>query len=163
MLKVISYKSGGFTLIELIVVVAIVAVLSGLILFSVTQYINKSKDSNISANLAILIPAGEVYYNTEDANYGDGYNGFCDPLRNSVISNALSQMPSNPDGNIGCGNSVGFCCAVDTTNHQSWAACVKEFANSSMAYCVDSRGVKKDIDNSYCLNQIGGQTAFKCQ
>ena len=34
----------GFTLIELIVVIAIIAVLSGIILFSVTLYINKGKD-----------------------------------------------------------------------------------------------------------------------
>ena len=64
-------KNKGFTLIELIIVIVIIAILSAVILFSITQYINKGKDSNISANLAVLIPAGEVYYNSYNSTYKD--------------------------------------------------------------------------------------------
>ena len=147
----IRRKSGaGFTLIELAVVIAIIAILYGIILFSVTQYMNKSKDSNISANLAVLIPAGEVFYNGNN----NSYQNFCS---SNVVSNVKAQMPVNPSSN--CYNSStnpkGVCCYVPSTNYyQAWAACAREFADSSKAYCVDSRGIKKEILNSSCTNAI---------
>lgn len=143
--------SKGFTLIELVVVIAIIAVLSGVILFSVTQYINKGKDSNISGNLAVLIPAGEVYYNAENSLNNDGYTGFCD---SSVVTNAISQMPPNASGACtSVDNASGVCCNVDTGG-QAWAACATEFGDSNYAYCVDSRGLKKEICSSQCLSEI---------
>ena len=162
--------SKGFTLVELVVVIAIISVLSGIILFSVTQYINTGKDSNISGNLAVLVPAGEAFYNLENTQNGDGYNGYCDPAAatGSVLRNALSQMPENPDSICYCdpirtcpssytwtatSNPAGVCCAVAplVDNYQSWAACAKEFAKVNTAYCVDSRGIKKEIPINLCV------------
>ena len=138
----ISNKNQGFTLIELIVVIAIISILSGVILFSVSQYINKGKDSNIAGNLAVLVPAGEVYYNSN----GYSYVGFCD---SNVVINAKNQMPDNPNGS--CYNSStnlkGVCCYAQG---QAWVACAREFTDSTKAFCVDSRGVKKEIFNTSC-------------
>lgn len=139
----------GFTLIELIVVIAIIAVLSGIILFSIAQYINKGKDSNIASNLSVLVPAGEVYYN----NHSSSYTGFCD-LDNSVIANAVSQMPKNPQGACHESNDAGLCCAVGGINDNEWAACATRFADQNSAYCVDSRGAKKEISNDQCITLI---------
>jgi prepilin-type N-terminal cleavage/methylation domain-containing protein len=130
----------GFTLIELIVALAIVAVLSGVILFSVSQYINKGKDSNVAGNLAVLIPAGEVYYNANNSSYLN----FC---QNDVFKNAVSQMPKNPAGPCLSDNLAGVCCR---DADQAWVACAQEFANSKYVFCVDSRGVKKEIENGNC-------------
>lgn len=153
--------SRGFTLVELVVVIAIISVLSGIILFSVTQYINTGKDSNISGNLAVLVPAGEAYYNLENTQNGDGYNGYCDPTATtgSVLKNAISQMPVNLSGscysafNTSTANPAGVCCTVSSSaqNYQSWAACAKEFAKVNTAYCVDSRGIKKEIPSNLCV------------
>ena len=142
------YKK-GFTLIELLVTITIIAVLSSVVLFSVTQYINRSKDANISANLAILVPAGEVYYS---ANGSSGYNDFCNPTRD-FIKNAINEIPLRSDGEIVCGNSKGFCCGVDVLN-QSWATCVQLFTDGNTAFCVDSRGIKKIICNTDCTSTI---------
>ena len=46
-----NHISKGFTIIELIVVIAIIAVLAGIVLVNVTQYINKSKDASIEADM----------------------------------------------------------------------------------------------------------------
>ncbi len=130
--------SKGFTIIELVVVIAIISVLSGIIMFSVTQYISKGKDSNISGNLAVLVPAGEVYYNGFPNAYGDSDNDFC---TSNVVENAIAQMPP---GAI-------FNCNVDSgNNYQSWAACAQKFTDSNMAFCVDSRGVKKEMCSLDC-------------
>lgn len=146
----------GFTLVEIIVVIAIIAVLSGIILFSTVQYINKGKDSNIAGNLAVLIPAGEVYYNI-----GTTYTGFCS---SDVVKNSISQMPINKNGSCysdtitSSSNPASVCCSVDTYGG-AWAACARQFNNSGgyatgTAICVDSRGVKKEIDNARCSSSI---------
>jgi len=135
----------GFTLIELIVVIAIIAVLSGVILFSITWYINKGKDSNVSANLAVLIPAGEVYYNANDS-----YEGFCG---SSVVDNAILQMPVNEASSCYTANPAGICCSVGCGGN-CWAACAIRFLDPNSAYCVDSRGVRKEISAEYCQGAI---------
>ncbi|MCX6720932.1 MAG: prepilin-type N-terminal cleavage/methylation domain-containing protein [Candidatus Staskawiczbacteria bacterium] len=156
----------GFTLIELIVVIAITAVLSGIILFSVTQYINRGKDSNISGNLAILVPAGEVWYNGNGNSYNNDINDFCNPLQNSVIRNTIAQMPQNSGGISGqscyindsnpanwsaTSNYAGVCCYAVS---QAWAACAPRFSDG-YASCVDSRGVKNNlIPLSSCTNTM---------
>ena len=38
-------KQKGFTIIELIVVIAIIAILAAIVMVNVTQYINKGKDA----------------------------------------------------------------------------------------------------------------------
>lgn len=144
----------GFTLIELIVVIGIICILSGIILFSVTQYINKGKDSNIYGNLAVLVPAGEVYYNANSYSY----SGFCDPSQNSVIKNSYSQMPQNPAGY--CLNSLtpGVCCYVNSDG-SAWVACAKEFTAPRDVFCVDSRGMREEITNGNCTDLAN---TYKC-
>jgi prepilin-type N-terminal cleavage/methylation domain-containing protein len=154
--------SNGFTLIELVITITIVGVLSGVILFATTQYINKGKDSNIAANLSILIPAGEVYYTNNGNNYGSGsFTGFCkiDNSNNdasNILIQSISQMPQMATGRqVGCWseNDRAVCCSV-ADDGQSWAACAPMFTNSEKAWCVDSRGVKKEILIEYCLSTI---------
>ena len=136
-------NSRAFTLVELLVTIGIIAVLSAIILFSISQYINKSKDAAIAGNLSVLVPAGEVYY---DHNSGNGYgagdennpNSFCG---SSTVKNSFSQI-----------SSVKHCMA----NVNAWSACAQEFVNKDKAFCVDSRGYKREIDNSDC---DGAETA----
>lgn len=150
----------GFTLIELVITITIVGVLSGVILFATTQYINKGKDSNISGNLSILIPAGEVYYTNNGNSYGNGsFTGFCDVQESNVLKNSISQMPQRTlaPNSSGCWNSSdnapGVCCNV-ASDGQSWAACAPEFTDPQSAWCVDSRGVKKQIPIDTCTTSI---------
>jgi len=160
----------GFTLIEIIVVIAIIAVLSGIILFGVTQYINKGKDASLYGNLVILIPAGETYYNGNNNSYNNGTKDFCNPQQNSVLANALSQMPSKTSGDCFGGtidkpaewtatsNPKGVCC-YSSDSPQAWSACAKEFLNTNKIYCVDSAGRKEELDGSCASNNV--QT-FRC-
>lgn len=130
----------GFTLIELVVVIAIIAILSGVILFSITEYISRGKDSNVSASLAVLIPAGEVWYNGNGNSYKNKTYDFCNPDNNDVYKNMIAQLPANTD----------FFCLAES---QAWSACAIKFtkSNPEKAFCVDSRGVKRDICASECI------------
>lgn len=148
--------SKGFTLIELMITIAIIAMLSVVVMFSVTQYVSKGKDSNISGNLAVLVPAGETYYNFNEAKNGNGYHDFC---VSNPVKNAIEQMPINADGNCysetrtDVTNPAGVCCKVADGN-DAWAICARQFTDPTKAFCVDSRGVKRDICNSDCQNNI---------
>jgi prepilin-type N-terminal cleavage/methylation domain-containing protein len=54
-------KQKGFTIIELIVVIAIIAVLAAIVLVNVTSYINKSRVAAIQGNMATLLTNGAAY------------------------------------------------------------------------------------------------------
>lgn len=60
-------KQKGFTIIELIVVIAIIALLSGIVAINVTKYIAKSKQSRVKAEFANFQKALTAFY----AKYGD--------------------------------------------------------------------------------------------
>ncbi len=134
-------REEGFTLIEMIVVIAIVAVLSSVVLYSSTQYIAKGKDSTVKGQLSVLITAGEVYYNSNGS-----YADFCDPTANDKVKNVFSQIPI-PQTWETC--SAKPCCIVKADG-TAWYACSPEFAADTKAFCVDSRGVAKDVALSDC-------------
>ena len=148
-------NNAGFTLIELIVVIMIIAILSGIIMFAVGKYIDKGKDSNVAGKLAILIPAGEVFYNVENT-----YVDFCNPNTNSALKNAILQMPDQSSGApcysasiTSTTNPKGVCCHV-ASDGNSWAACARKFATPANYYCVDSRGIKKEVTGGTCSADI---------
>jgi len=144
----------GFTLIEILVVIVITAILSGVVMMGVTQFIKAGKDKSIIGNLAVLPSAGEAYYYNGNGIVFNSYNGFCG---SSVVVNAKDNMPENKTG--ACYNSTtnksGLCCGEDTIqNYQAWAACATLLSDTSKAYCVDNRGVAKEINNSDCKANI---------
>lgn len=146
----------GFTLMELVVVITIIAFLSSAVLFSVTQYINKGKDSNIQGMLVTLIPAGESYYNIENLQYGDGYGGISGPgfCESTIVTNVVSQISLRDPLEI-CTDAEqpGLCCHV-SGDGSAWAACAQLFTDPNLAFCVDSRGIKKEISKDDCVRNI---------
>lgn len=67
-LRKITTKNKGFTIIELIVVIAVIAVLSGIITSSVFQYLVKSRDSKRVADLNQIKKILEMY-RADNGNY----------------------------------------------------------------------------------------------
>src|SRR3989344_3007566 len=63
-------KSKGFTIIELLVVVAIIAVLAAIVLVNVTAYINRGKNAAIKGNLSTVLVNSAVYFD-ENSSYTD--------------------------------------------------------------------------------------------
>lgn len=139
-------QNKGFTFIELIIVIVIISVLSGIVSFSVIQYVKSGKDSNISGNLAVLVPAGEAYYNSND----DSYIGFCS---SEVVNNSKAQMPENQGGICydSVSNPSGLCCSEAD---DQWVACVRGFTSADNAFCVDSRGYRREINSSQCTSNM---------
>lgn len=149
----------GFTLIELIVVVTIIVILSSIIMFSVSRYVNEGKDSNIASNLAVLIPAGEVFYGGN----GNSYATFC-ALTNDVFKNTVSETPDQISSAPCYGAVVpkkAVCCYVNDLG-SAWVACARKFSNPAKAYCADSRGMKKEIDLTECIALVSPALSREC-
>lgn len=133
----------GFTLVELLVVVAILGVLTSIVLVSLTTANSRGKDGAVRENMANLRTQGQLYYN-DNSNYGS--NG------------------SNPVNSADCTSGIGGTVFSDTRITKQIAAIT--FANggggvvcnvaafgagyamsaklpSGNYFCIDSNGVGK--------------------
>jgi prepilin-type N-terminal cleavage/methylation domain-containing protein len=121
-------KQKGFTIIELIVVIAIIAVLAAIVLVNVTQYINKGKDAAAQGNLDTMLTDAAIFY----ANSGS-YAGFLTDPTYLAVSSALTTSSMNYTITTAVGNS--------TLAGSTWCASV--VLKSGSTFCVDSSGKKE--------------------
>ncbi len=138
--------SKGFTIIELLVVVAIIAVLTGIVLVNVTSYINKGKDAAIQGNLSSLTTNAAAYFDTNG-----NFTSFCGDI---TATAPLAAADKANDGNS-TPNQVTDCDATATT----WIACGQLKVTSADYFCVDSSGTKKTVTGT--CNEAG-LTAATC-
>jgi prepilin-type N-terminal cleavage/methylation domain-containing protein len=118
-------RAKGFTIIELIVVIAIIAVLAGIVLVNVTSYLNKGRDAAIKGNLSSLMTDAATIFD-RDGSY-NATNGVCSSNHWNPLNNTL-----NSAGGIGI-------CAGNATK---WCASSRLTVNSSNTFCVDYTGRK---------------------
>jgi len=131
-------KSAGFTIIELIVVIAIIAVLAAIVLVSVTQYIAKGKDSSIKGTMSSMATIAAAYYDDHTA------TGFVGLLTTEPFAVGIIGIEkANGANNV-------------TVNVISSAWCVQTKMNDATNWCVDYSGYKGTTNN--CDN-----TAANCQ
>ena len=127
-------KSKGFTIIELLVVVAIIAVLTGIVLVNVTQYINRGKDSSVQGNLSSILVNAAIFYDNPALGNGT-YTGLCG---NATITVPLAAANKAYNGDV---TPVVTDCNSTAT---AWAAC-GQLKVTDAFFCVDSLGTKKII------------------
>ena len=128
----------GFTIIELIVVISIIAILASVVMINVGKYLTTSKDSAIKGNLATLITRGAKYFDSTGS-----YSGFCtDPQGGAPIKTAIEAT------NVG----GAFTCNVKADN-SVWCACSPEKATPTTVFCVDSSGAKKEAASTTCSSE----------
>ena len=120
-------KSKGFTIIELLVVVAIIAVLASIVLVNVTSYIAKGKDASIKGNLAtIRTNAAVLYEGTNPSSYATFITTGCTAGHSTFMSPRAAITSAG--GTVDC----------PTASATAW--CVKSTLNVSGSWCVDSTG-----------------------
>lgn len=148
----------GFTLLELLVVVAIIGILSAIVIYSVQDARNKSADAYIKQNLKTVQTQAEIYFQQYKSYFQNGGSsgGKCPNYKeeyfypnlfqlDSIIKLALveaSKKISNPDfaGSTFCG-----------VNEKGWVAAIRlktsptENDGNDRGWCVDSSGNSKEI------------------
>jgi len=131
----------GFTIVELIVVIAIIAVLAGIVLVNVTSYINKGKNAAIKGNLASAITNAASYFDLTPAGTGATF------IATSPITNITSAIVSAQ----GSGGAVVTGNSTLAANVQQWCMCTQLIPISgTVSYCVDGTGNKVENATGAC-------------
>jgi len=140
------FSGSGFTIIELIVVVAVISVLAAIVLSNVSAWNQKGKDAAIKNEMGQIFLAAQQYYQAH-GNYG----GMFDTNDQSeaeaaeaarVIQRLVDQLPAFQD-----------CKANETkSDSNSWAACavLNNPSNKTIAWCIDYSGSISQICASDC-------------
>jgi prepilin-type N-terminal cleavage/methylation domain-containing protein len=132
-------KQKGFTIIELIVVIAIIAVLTAIVLVNVTSYINKAKDAKINSNLANMATGMASCYASTSTYVGCFAN-------TAYIPAALGTDISTANGGTA---------AFNTEAAGTFVICAKLASDGTKGTCVDSTGVtKNNVTYSGCAGSI---------
>ena len=133
----------GFTIIELIVVIAIIAVLAAVVLINVTQYMDKGRDAAIRGNLSSLVARGTKFF--EDSTLGNGtYLFFCTDAGGAAPIRAAIESPK-VGGALACTCDTPGCINFIGGPPKKWCACSPLHSKTGGVvdtFCVDSAGYK---------------------
>jgi len=129
-----SRFSAGFTIIELLTVVAIIAVLVSIVAVNVNNYKNKARDSGIKSTMGQVSLAASAYYEGHG-----GYGAFC----NDNVTQALYNSINSP--NKRCKASA-----------DRWVVCARLNipSNGTRAWCIDNTGARKEMNDNQCNNGL---------
>ncbi|MEI7424691.1 MAG: prepilin-type N-terminal cleavage/methylation domain-containing protein [Candidatus Staskawiczbacteria bacterium] len=145
----------GFTIIELIVVIAIIAILAAIVMVNVTQYINKSKIASAQSNMDQLANAALNWVTDPNGGNGNIWNGpgrdFCNSPDFMKIYNSNEKLDLHMSCTDGSYTSqVGAPCYADR-----WMTFFRYGDVDWNVWCVDYTGVKimkpeEQINSSNC-------------
>jgi len=126
-------KQKGFTIIELIVVIIIIAVLAGIIVFNIFAHINKSKSVAIKENMSSILSKSAAYY----LGVGDGsYVDFDAINEKNAIKTAQGLLGDIPDIVVKTGGAE-FCVCASLLPYST-------SGSNNSYYCVDSSGIRRE-------------------
>lgn len=133
----------GFTIIELIVVIAIIAVLAGIVLVNIISYETKAKNSAIEEQVGSLpVAAASDISETGGLTDAEG-NDLCHQSDVINIINKIDDITNiSPTCNTDSSSNWCFCSSI-----------FQVFGMGNFSYCVDSngfRGEKADACGNYC-------------
>jgi len=125
-------RQKAFTLIELLMVIAVIGVLSSVILSALNDARNSSIDAKVQSEMDSLAKRAEI----ENSQVGN-YNIVCGT--NGVATSSSIVKIINSINSLG---SVTFICNSETTKYAAAATFDDGF------WCVDSTGARKKIPNA---------------
>lgn len=137
----------GFTLLELLIVVAIIGILAAISLSYLGQSKTKSIDGGIKSDLVNARSQAEVYY----TNNNKSYDGVCNSSTNGITKQLIAagrKFDNSPVGTYDNGLDSDFTanerCNDDASGYAAWVP-LRMTANT--AWCVDSRNASKLVNS----------------
>jgi prepilin-type N-terminal cleavage/methylation domain-containing protein len=140
----------GFTLIELMVVIAIIAILATVVLVALQGARDAAEDSKRKSALSQVRSVAEVYYATNDRSYAnlDG---------NDAEIAQLKAEHEEGDGNLTIHSSDDdYCAYIELTGHDA--------ANNDYDYfCLSNTQPPKTYDTDVSATDLCTATTFVCE
>lgn len=137
-----NQSTRGFTLIELMVVVAIIGMVSSIVLSSIASARAKAGDASVKSNLKGLTNSVGLYATSNGNSYGATFTAAACPTSGSTmfyvdtsIRNTIARMKLD-------GGGVARC-ASDGINY----AVSAQLKTTTDHWCVDSSGASKQTSN----------------
>ena len=130
-------KQKGFTIIELIVVIAIIAILAAIVMVNVVQYIGKSKDAGIEADMdTIKTEATACFADTTTCN--SDYSAI--PTKEAGIPTTITTIHSNYSVTVtpdwGTSPSAHFCASVPLSSDSAKIWCIDDTGFAGLGTCA---------------------------
>ena len=122
-------KQKGFTIIELIVVIAIIAVLAAIVLVNVTGYITKGKVAAEKGNLSGLATAETVYY--------DGAGSYLLGTVSAAYTTAVTSAGGTIDQS-GVSGSTGWCIKATLSDATIWCVDGTGYSGTTSTNCTSA-------------------------
>jgi prepilin-type N-terminal cleavage/methylation domain-containing protein len=132
-------KQKGFTIIELVVVIAIIAILASIVLVNVTTYINRAKDGAAVENMHALQTAAIAFAGSQSS---PNYNGVKSDTEYSRVATAIGLNYTLTDT---CTTEA----ACNTSTDLAWCASIVKVGGA--VYCVDST---RKVGSSTCASGV---------
>jgi prepilin-type N-terminal cleavage/methylation domain-containing protein len=144
-------KKAGFSLIELLIVIAIIGILSTIILNSLSESRARAYDSKIKQQLSSFRTAAELYFASRGDNYAPAAVS-CSSI-NSIF-NDFSPQTGSPGLYIADGNLPPEVQKACRASASAYAVKVSLYKGTSY-WCIDSKGFSGEIEG-----QITGPTTI---
>lgn len=161
-----NVQNKAFTLLELLIVVAIIGILTSIVLVATGDARNKGADAGVKSNLQTVRSQAEIFYSNNGNSYvpliwssdGPGYNDTCPTMnldgagsmfyRDKVIIEAIKEAVRRG------GVSDSYCYNSST----QWAVVIPLKSESGTFWCVDSGGASRKVTASSTQEAIDSTT-----
>lgn len=135
-------RVSGFTLVELIVVIAIIGLFSAVALASLGSSRNKSGDAGTLANVRSLATQAEIYF-LYSSSYGT--QTWVNPCTSATATGGMfidKKIKGILDGIYKTNRNNAVACAA---NGASYVVVAQLVSDSSKYQCIDSRGISRQM------------------
>lgn len=135
----------GFTLLELLMVIAIIGILAAIVLTALSTSRNRGSDANIKSNMKQAQVQAQVYFDLGT----DTFVGVCTTPKSSRgiqdILQAAMRTYNNTTAYLTTGTLQAAGAGVCHDSTSAWVASIPLKGLSSSYWCVDSTGASKAV------------------
>lgn len=125
----------GYSLVELLILVAIVGILAAMIIAVATPARNKATDARIRNDIAQLRWEAEIVFDTQDASYEDWST-------HDTVSENVDIILNDIDDAVGEENAV----TIRDSDEGTYCVSAPLISVPGMHYCIDNSGVFEEVD-----------------
>lgn len=153
-------KSKGFTIIELVVVIAIIAILATIVLIGISGYINKSRDASLKEDMHTT-QIDVVSNATTGTGLAFSTATPCDSV--DAWTTGVKKLQKGTMGQGSGTTNLAVCAsnyAATGSANDKFCACVQELASTSTYICIDT--TKLEETSTSCLTNCASGGNYTC-